>query len=326
MNSVVNLLKNQSLTSRTTNMKTCTNQLLKGVSLLTLVSVLFFSGCTEEQMPGGGTLPPLAPFLQFLDESGAIVSDTTLEPGGVFRVKLDLQTGDNPLKSVDIREDGDLVPTTRLELNSGFTTPQNPYLITGSDVDGFELIIDIEAHDAEGVRTYTFRVEDEVGETDEISLDVEVMMEEVRTPIDTTTTMILVNNADGQLQGGLDLDVPETVSANSNMAELRDLGIDLDMPTSSNWIRQIQTRNGAMLVMLDTADVNFSEVSFKEEVKALYDNGTEENVTTVLSMDDVFVVKRDNDYFLLVVTEVVVTSDDNNDYYQFDIKSAFDVE
>ncbi len=307
-------------------MKTCTHQLLKGVSLLTLVSVLFFSGCTEEQMPGGGTLPPLAPFVQFLDESGAIVSDTTLEPGGIFRVKLDLQTGDNPLKSVGIREDGDLVPSSRLEFDAGFRTVQNPLLITGSDVDGVELIIDLEAHSTEGIRTYTFRVEDEVGETDEISLDVEVMMEEVRNPIDTTATMILVNNADGMLQGGLDLDVPETVSANSSMAELRDLGIDINMPVPSNWRRQIQTRNGATLVMLDTANFTFSEVSFKDEVKTLYDGGTEASVSPVLSTGDAFAIKRDDDYFLLILTEIVVTADDNNDYYQFDIKSAFDVE
>ena len=307
-------------------MKTCTHQLLKGVSLLTLVSVLFFSGCTEEQMPGGGTLPPLAPFVQFLDESGAIVSDTTLEPGGIFRVKLDLQTGDNPLKSVGIREDGDLVPSSRLEFDAGFRTVQNPLLITGSDVDGVELIIDLEAHSTEGIRTYTFRVEDEVGETDEISLDVEVMMEEVRNPIDTTATMILVNNADGMLQGGLDLDVPETVSANSSMAELRDLGIDINMPVPSNWRRQIQTRNGATPVMLDTANFTFSEVSFKDEVKTLYDGGTEASVSPVLSTGDAFAIKRDDDYFLLILTEIVVTADDNNDYYQFDIKSAFDVE
>lgn len=307
-------------------MKIFTNQLLKGGSLFALIGVFFFSGCTEEQMPGGSTLPPLAPFLQFLDESGAIVSDTTLEPGGVFRVKLDLQKGDNPLKSVGIREDGDLVPTTRIELNSGFTTSQNSYLITGSDVDGLELIIDIEAHNAEGVRTYTFRVEDEVGETDEISLDVEVMMEEVRTPIDTTATMILVNNADGMLQGGLDLDVPETVGADSDLAELRDLGIDLDMPVPSNWIRKIQPRNGATLAMLDTASFTFSEISFKDEVKALYDGGTEASVSPVLSSGDAFAIKRDNDYFVLILTEIVVTADDNNDYYQFDIKSAFDVE
>ena len=287
---------------------------------------MFFSGCTEEQMPGGGTLPPLAPFVQFLDESGAIVSDTTLEPGGIFRVKLDLQTGDNPLKSVGIREDGDLVPSSRLEFDAGFRTVQNPLLITGSDVDGVELIIDLEAHSTEGIRTYTFRVEDEVGETDEISLDVEVMMEEVRNPIDTTATMILVNNADGMLQGGLDLDVPETVSANSSMAELRDLGIDINMPVPSNWRRQIQTRNGATLVMLDTANFTFSEVSFKDEVKTLYDGGTEASVSPVLSTGDAFAIKRDDDYFLLILTEIVVTADDNNDYYQFDIKSAFNVE
>jgi len=307
-------------------MKTFMNQLLKGSSLLALLGVLFFSGCTEEQMPGGGTLPPLAPFLQFLDESGAIVSDTTLEPGDVFRVKLDLQTGDNPLKTVGVREDGDLVPTSRMELDAGFRTVQNPLLITGSDVDGFELIIDIEAHSTEGIRTYTFRVEDEVGETDEISIDVEVMMEEVRNPIDTTATMILVNNADGELQGGLDLDVPETVSASSNMAELRDMGIDLDMPVPSNWRRQIQTRNGATLVMLDTMNFAFAEVSFKDEIVTLYDSGTEASSSPVLSSGDAFAVKRDDDYFLLILTEIVVTSDDNNDYYQFDIKSAFDVE
>jgi len=307
-------------------MKTITIQLLKGGSLLALVGILFFSGCTEEEMPGGPTLPPLAPFVQFLDESGAIVSDTTLEPGGVFRIKLDLQTGDNPLKSVGIREDGDLVPTARIDMDAGFRTPQNPLLITGSDVDGFELIIDIDAHSVEGIRTYTFRVEDEVGETDEISLDVEVMMEEVRTPIDTTATMILVNNADGQLQGGLDLDVPETIGANSNMAELRDLGIDLNVPVPSNWRRQIQTRNNATLVMLDTANFSFTEVAFKDEVKTFYDSGTEASVTPVLSTGDAFAVKRENDYFLLILTEIVVTADDNNDYYQFDIKSAFDVE
>lgn len=296
---------------------------------ISVIAILFFVGflansCTEDGTGGGtGPIDPLEPFLQFLDESNAIITDMEVTAGAVFRVKLDVQKGDNPLESLTIREDGTLVPTARLEFNSGFTTVQNPYLVTGTDVDGFEIIIDIEAH-SDGVRTYSFIAEDQAGETDEISIDITIGAS--GEPIDDTFTMILLNNADGPSEGGLDLDVPEAVSSSSDNAEIRDMGIDLNQPIASNWIQRIEPVNGAVLAVVTSAGYNFADIETKGQVVALFDEGEEVDMSSVVATGDAFVVRKDNDYFLLEVTEIILTSDDNNDYYQFDIKQALDVQ
>lgn len=296
---------------------------------ISVIVALFFVGflansCTEDGTGGGtGPIDPLEPFLQFLDESNAIIADTEVTAGAVFRVKLDVQKGDNPLESLTIREDGTLVPTARLEFNSGFTTVQNPYLVTGTDVDGFEIIIDIEAH-SDGVRTYSFIAEDQAGETDEISIDITIGAS--GEPIDDTFTMILLNNADGPSEGGLDLDVPEAVSSSSDNAEIRDMGIDLNQPIASNWRQRIEPVNGAVLAVVTSAGYNFADIETKGQVVALFDEGEEVDMSSVVATGDAFVVRKDNDYFLLEVTEIILTSDDNNDYYQFDIKQALDVQ
>lgn len=301
------------------------NNNLRISTLALLVAALVgFHSCTEDGGIGGdGPLNPLAPFIQFLDESNAITSDTEVLSGETFRVKLDVQRGDNDLKSLAIRGDGDLVATSRMEFNSGFTTTQNPYLVTGADVDGFEIIIDIEAHN-EGVRTYSFIIEDEAGETDQVSLDISIGT--VSQPIDSTYTMILLNNADGLSPGALDLDVPEAVPSSSAEAEIRDQGIDTDKILAENWIQRVEPVNGATLAMVNPSSVDFDAVATKGEVKALYDNGTEVTETPQLATGDVFVVKSGTDYFLLIVREIILTPDDNTDYYEFDIKQAFNVE
>lgn len=302
------------------------NKIQLRISTFVLLIVAFFGfhSCTEDGgIDSGGPLDPLAPFIQFLDESGGIVGDAEVLAGEDFRVKLDVQRGDNDLKSLSIREDGDLVATTRMEFNSGFTTVQNPYLVTGADVDGFEIIIDLDAHN-DGVRTYSFIVEDDAGETDQISVDVSIGT--VSQPVDSTYTMILLNNADGQSPGALDLDVPEAVSSSSSDAEIRDQGIDLNMALAENWIQRIEPVNGATLAMVNDANVDFDAIATKEEVKALYDNEDEVAETPQLAIGDIFVVRSGTDYFLLVVREIILTPDDNSDYYEFDIKQAFDVE
>lgn len=300
-------------------------QLRISTLVLLVAALVGFHSCTEDGggIGGDGPLNPLAPFVQFLDESNAIIGDTEVLAGEIFRVKLDVQRGDNDLKSLAIREDGDLVATARLEFNSGFTTVQNPYLVTGTDVDGFEIIIDIEAHN-DGVRTYSFIIEDEAGETDQVSLDISIGT--TSQPIDSTFTMILLNNADGQSPGALDLDVPEAVSSSSSAAEIRDQGIDLDMSLAENWIQRVEPVNGATLAMVDDGNVDFDAIATKGEVKMLYDNGNEVSETPQLAMGDIFVVKSGTDYFLLVVQQIILTPDDNTDYYEFDIKQAFDVE
>jgi len=299
--------------------------LLRISTLTLLIAALFsFHSCTEEGGLGGdGPLNPLAPFIQFLDESDAIVTDTEVLAGETFRVKLDVQRGDNDLKSLTIRSDGDLVATSRLDFNSGFTTVQNPYLVTGADVDDFDIIIDITAHN-DGVRTYSFIIEDEAGETDQVSLDITIGT--TAQPIDSTFTMILLNNADGQSPGALDLDVPEAVSSSSAEAEIRDQGIDLDMSLAENWIQRIEPVNGATMAIVEDTNADFAAVVNKDEVKALYDNGNEVSQSPQLAIDDLFVVKNGTDYFLLIVRDIILTPDDNADYYEFDIKQAFDVE
>ncbi len=302
---------------------------LSGLSLL-LVGALFITSCEED---GGGTDPgnPLDPFIQLLSGNDVISGDAMVDAGVPFNVRIDAQTGDNELESISLFQDGSLISTSRMEFDLGLTTTQNPFLLVGADRNGKELLAAIDLHDS-GTATYRFTVTDAAGNTDEVSIDVSVGQ-----PIDEEFSMVVVNNASGPSQGGVDLGEtpPATVSSGSNNADFVDAGIDTDLPTDANWLKQLIPSNGASIsLFLDSEDrPNFDEVSSKEAIVDLYNDsdGTLYNdgeLTAELVVGDIFVVRDGSNYFLVRVDRVEETPipNDNNDFYEFTVKQALDAE
>ncbi len=296
---------------------------------LMIIAALFTLSSCEDDNGDGGIINPLEPFIEFNSRGGAITNDATVEPGSTFRVDMSWTPGDNDLASFDIQEDNNLVPTNRLVYNNGFSTTSNPFGITGNDVNGVgQFVVDITAPTAPGVYTYDFNLTDVVGVTFTASLDITV--EEPTTPIDATFTMVLLNNADGPDNGGLDLFNGRNVPSGSADADILDAGIDTDLPAAQNWKQAILANSGGRTLRFvdpSTDGADFDMIDTKEAVVALYGAGdTISGESDPVEEGDIFAVRtggsNGRDYFLLQCTEVFVDPNANGDYLVFSIKQA----
>lgn len=264
------------------------------------------------------------PTVSLVDEAGFLSADASLQEAGTFVVKVEATRGGAALQSIGVFEDGVLIDElSRLDFN-GFEFDANPFSLAANDKEGFIAEVGVVSH-ASGIANYAFEILDEDGNKASISINVDIES----TAVDGQFTAIMVNNADGPSDsfGGLDLDdTPEAVAFNSADAELRDLGIDTDIAVPENWLQQVEPVNGATLRVPDfTQSENFSfdNANSREAIVAAYDSGIEQTQSEALSVGDLLIVKRNEDYFLLEVTRVEVTTDNNLDFYEFDIKQSF---
>ncbi len=296
------------------------------ISVLALAfSGLLFVGCGDDPIIN----PPLGPEITLQSGTGFITSDATLEPAEPFTVSLKVQKGDNPLQSIAIFKrnadiDNSAAVYTITSDNVGVITPNSPFLLTGADVNGGTFNITIIPDDVDAdFSLYSFEVTDSEGLKDEVSLGISTVR--TATPLSNTYTTVVVNNADGPNNGGLDLDVGANVPFNSNMAELRDEGIDLGQTTANNWIQRVRPVNGAILRLPDASQMEtlrYENVDSREAIVAAYDTGTDVTQSPKLQTGQLLLVKKGNDYYLLEVGNVVVTTNNNQDYYEFNIKQS----
>ncbi len=243
-------------------------------------------------------------------------------PGNLVGVALMLTAGSNDMNTIAVYENSVLMDPNDLRYGDpapGNEFTANPYDIPVADQTSFDGSIYIRANMTAGTYVYTIEVTDAVGvqATQDVTIN-------VGTPVDMEFTAILVSNADGPNTGGLDLDGGTSVPAASSDAEVRDLGIDLAQPLESNWKQQIEAVNGASLRVPNTSlpeTFTYESANSKEAIIAAYDTGIDVGQPSV-NVDDIFLVKRGEDYFVMKVTNVVVTTTDNEDYYEFNVKQA----
>lgn len=294
---------------------------------------LFFSSCGED---------PLGPEISFVADPGFLNADSEVMLGESFSVKVRLSKGDAQLNTLSINEGSDKLATSRFTINSGAVTSNNPLLIVGADKDGVTYAIDI-APSATAVIgdfiTYSFIVADESNETDLVDIVINIVGPDT-TPLTSTIPGVLFNQAGPVGTGGLDLDTGTGTGSAAAESEIRDLGLDCTMAAGTlNWLRQIGTINGAIMVLVDATQLEnftFAGVDNKEIVKDAYDtgialaNGTSTNcsngaTTTVpntadVAVDDVFAVFANNKYYLFQVDDIIENTTGNGDSYELTIK------
>ena len=210
------------------------NFLLKLSGVAIALTLLIATGCEEDDPM---TTNPLGPELSFSSGVGLTSMDAELAPGETFAVELQAFPGDNPLQSFTFLVDGvepDAGTITNyyneLVINGTSEVANNPLSLTGDLKDGSTIAIEITPFDQmDGdISTYSFEIEDEVGETASVSLDITVI--DPTTPIDSTLTGIFYNVA-GSGNGSLDLDNGQNVTSEDTEpgvenGEIRDIGID----------------------------------------------------------------------------------------------------
>ena len=310
---------------------------------LAISSVLFYQSCSPDE---GGLTDDLVditgPALTFIDQdpSGLFLgnyptSDFTVSANeSTIYLGIDATAGSADLKVLTIQVDGvnvDPLDLTFRDLNSGEDVlSNNPYLINGANVDAITFEIGIANAGELSSKTIEITVEDNDGRQETISIGYSNFQ-----AIETTIEGVLLNRAGPAGQGGLDLDNGSgtgTVMTDptAELGEIKDEGIDINLPNDQNWKNQISAMNNAEIRTLSSSVENFSfdAVSRVDEIQAYFDNGSElpntndddEKVSDKLTVGDVFTVSRDGKVYLIEVTDITETADNNNDAVEFRIK------
>jgi len=135
------------------------------------LAISFWSSCEDGTGGGGGgiTVPPT---IELKSGTGLTTTNETLSPNGVFTVNVEALNQDNDLTTFTILEDGIALDAGRINY-VGIGSLSNPYTLSSSEAITFNTNIEVTAHDS-GTRTYTFRIADSAGETDEVSIEITI--------------------------------------------------------------------------------------------------------------------------------------------------------
>ncbi len=294
-------------------------------------SIALFTGCSEDDPIVGNPMPDTPPSVSLEVGAGLISSDANISLGESITIRVSLLQVDNPMESFTIKEDNVNIPTGRMTIDGGAVTVQNPFLLVGDAKKSavYDITITTDAV-ADESRTYSITVSDEANLTDEVQFLVTV----TGTPL-TEITGALLNAGGPAGQGGLNLFTGEstgTVGSDPTAADahIKDEGIDLDKAPAENWKQQISSINGSEIRVPGSGNVenfNYDDVTTLEALIGAFeaadelpDNADGEDVSEMVNVDDLFLVKNGDNYWLLKVTAVNPTVDDNSDSIEFSIK------
>lgn len=273
--------------------------------------LLMFSACDNTVEPEVG--PTLSTTAADLD---------TVFTDSAFTVSVTAAKGSSSLTRIEVRENGTAIAASRLEI-AGFTAGSNPSPLASSAANGFTYALTITAGNLDGeVSTYSVIVTDSLGLTSTVSFD--IFTEDFGTPIQERTVILLLNQGGPAGQGGLDLESGNstgTSQAADSIADIRDMGINTNLPVASNWLQQIGVINGSDL-RYPSAGFNYDNVLVKEEVSAAFEAGQVFTTSDKVEVGDVFLCKtRRGNVYVLKTVSITVTPNDNADQYEFSVKN-----
>lgn len=138
------------------------------------LALSFWTSCETDDGTGGGGGFVLGPTTELKSGVDLVSSDVTVSPGEIFKVNVSVAKGDNDMTTFTILEDGIAIDASRLNYNgTGAGATSNPYSLTAAEAALFDTNIEITAQ-ASGSTTYTFRMADSAGESDETSITISV--------------------------------------------------------------------------------------------------------------------------------------------------------
>lgn len=253
----------------------------------------------------------------------------------LFSTKFKVAKGTAQLQSIEVLIDDKRATDSSRFFYHELTKPfnANPYAIPATDKDNLDKDIIIRSPMTPGVYKYTIKFIDAAGLSSSKNITATVGKKV------TMLTGILLNQSGPDGQGGLDLDTGKstgTVSSDptSATAEIRDEGI-VNLTNDPTWKQQISGMNGSVVKYIIkgkngiSETFKFEDVTFSEQIPALFTNGTDftlksttgnRDVSNKVAVGDIFVVKNGAKHFLLVVKNVKITTNDNSDSYTFDVK------
>jgi hypothetical protein len=288
-------------------------QLLTALTIV--VGMMLTIGCEPDPVE------PTGPSIALVSLNGADITADTVDLGASFVVNISSLQGDVPLSTIEVRENNVAVDPSRIVFD-GFAAQSNPNPVGG--VANLSWDIEVTADSVtEGTSTYTIIVVDENAKTASASLDITTV--DPGTPVTERTMILLLNAAGPAGQGGLDLETGDqtgtTPAANWPDTDLKDMGIDINLPNDQNWKQQIAGMNSTEL-KTPAAGVVYDDVATVEEIIQIFEAGmTVVDQTEAVAEGDVFVAKtKEGNYFLINTTKITVVTTDNSDSYEFAVK------
>ncbi len=138
------------------------------------LALSFWTSCDPDDGTGGGGGFVLGPTVELKSGADLISSDATVDPDAIFKVNVSVSKGDNDMTTFTVLEDGIAIDASRLNYNgAGAGSLSNPYSLTAAEAAFFDTNIEIAAQSSGDV-TYTFRMSDSAGESDETSITISV--------------------------------------------------------------------------------------------------------------------------------------------------------
>ena len=263
--------------------------------------------------------------LAFEAANNGLAADATLPNQSAFKVQLVATKGGSQLNTLTVLEDGIDVDPGRIrfgsmdDLSQASYFPTNPLDLVNDEKDAFDYFVWVDSH-ADGTKAYTYRVADETGASEELTLNISIA---TGTPVTELSAKLLLN-ADGPTgTGGINLLTGDgTGSGTADGGHIKDEGIDLSQPVASNWKKQISAVSGNTIKTpgLDFPVTDFNAVQFSEEIQIAFENGDDVTIADAAVGDRFLVQLITGEYVLIVVTNISETVDNNEDFYELSIK------
>ena len=257
--------------------------------------------------------------------------DIEVDPSSLIGINMKLIMGTYDLASLGVYQNEVLIDDlSRLyyaDLSTNFNG--NPHLLPDGDKDGAEITLYLKVQDTPGNEAYRIVLTDVEGNS--VPFEFNVI---TATPV-SEITGVLFNAAGPAGTGGLDLDEGVGTGSSSVLAEIKDEGINTDLPVASNWRKSISSVNGSIIRSLKAGENGLSEtftyedVTAKETVAAIFENGSALTLTNAggdlisasINEGDMFSIQNGDKTYLIIIRQVNETAADNGDNYVIDIKS-----
>lgn len=248
----------------------------------------------------------------------------------LIALPLEITKGSYDLASIAVYENNSLIADLNRvaydQIGAYFDT--NPFVLPEQDQEGVATTLYLRVQDEPSTHDYSIVVSDVEGNTTSFDLQITAY-----TPVIELTGVLF--NAGGPVNtGGLDLDEGISLGSIDDRVEIKDEGIDLDLPAASNWKRSISGANGSVVKQVLAGQNGLSEeftyedVLEKEILPAIFDVGVDftltnsegELISPSVNTGDMFIVNNGDKYYLIIVRQVNVVTDSNADNYVMDIK------
>ncbi|MEM1328454.1 MAG: hypothetical protein AAGI23_21040 [Bacteroidota bacterium] len=287
------------------------------------------------------------PRITFLDVPNVISSDSVIFIGEDLKLRMQVEDCWNGLQTLEVFEDGNPLPSSQFEIklaaDSSSLSATNPFNIQSPSGEIYDIKITPSPPLADSTsRRYFFRIRnsrDQIGTNGVTIRTIEPTPLQLSSPL---AGVLLINQAAGEGNGGLDLDTGESVDAEDEDAEIQDEGIITTDNPERNWRRQISVVDPETTEMRKAQpDVQLSDFIFQEQLVVAYNRGRElegsdnntdnsgnpassdleqgEEVSTPLSIGDVFIVRREGMYYAIACVDIINEIADDQDRYIFDI-------